>query len=38
MKAEKTQNQNLENVLIEYIKGIVLIAGTILGIIAAIMY
>lgn len=34
----KTQNTKIENVLIEYIKGIILIAGTILGIIAAILY
>lgn len=34
----KTENTNFENVLIEYIKGIILIAGTILGIIAAIIY
>lgn len=33
-----TKNTKIENVLIEYIKGIILIAGTILGIIAAIMY
>lgn len=34
----KAQNTKIENALIEYIKGIILIAGTILGIIAAIMY
>lgn len=33
-----TKNTKIENVLIDYIKGIILIAGTILGIIAAIMY
>lgn len=34
----KTENTNFEKVLIEYIKGIILITGTIIGIIAAIMY
>jgi hypothetical protein len=38
MKTQNTENTNLENVLIEYIKGLILIAGTLLGIIAAIMY
>jgi len=39
MKTQNTtENTNLQNVLIEYIKGLVLIAGTLLGIIAAIMY
>lgn len=33
-----TKNTKIENVLIDYIKGIILIAGTILGVIAAIMY
>jgi hypothetical protein len=38
MKTQNTENTNLQNVLIEYIKGLILIAGTVLGIIAAIMY
>jgi hypothetical protein len=38
MKTQKTTKTDLNNVLIEYIKGLVLITGTIIGIIAAIMY
>jgi hypothetical protein len=38
MKTQNTENTNLQNVLIEYIKGLILIGGTIIGIIAAIMY
>jgi hypothetical protein len=38
MKTQNTENTNLQNVLIEYIKGLILIAGTLLGIIAAIMH
>jgi hypothetical protein len=38
MKTQNTENTNLQNVLVEYIKGLILIAGTVLGIIAAIMY
>jgi hypothetical protein len=38
MKTQNTENTNLQNVLIEYIKGLILIAGTIIGIIAAILY
>ena len=38
MKTQNTENTNLENVLIEYIKCLILIAGTLLGIIAAILY